>query len=156
MTVQRVRWKQYIDGNYALGIRFSYPPDWTASEGNAGPLFTSPDKKMMLSLSGPYENTIDKLAHQDTAISRVASKTSTIILHHRVIRQTLLTPNRSKFSRSITAYIGDVKEVVHFGNGPTEQLSLSLVLTMTITDNAQYDQASKIFNQILSTIKFMN
>lgn len=157
--VQKSGWKQFENNNYNFGVSFSYPTDWKVSQGNTGPIFASPDQKLILSISGPLINdtdTIEKLSLRTGTNSQVISKSDSKILGHPAIRQELLSSSGSETIDSINEYIGNVKNISRWKDGSPNIEYGTIILGITILDKAQYDKAVTIFNQIVSSIKFVN
>ena len=156
-------WKQFTNASgYNLGISFSYPDDWKFSEGNAGPIFTSPDQKLVFSIAGPYGDTIESLlktrfAHDLQTMNIKQSHES--LLGHPAVR--LETSEKEEIKNSLVStisvneYIGNVKHISHWQNGSPDVEYMTLLLGIDIIDKSQHDKATRIFDQILSTIAFV-
>ncbi len=159
ITLQKSGWKQFDRNSYNDGFvfNFSYPADWKASFGNAGPIFVSPDQKLMLTLREYSTEVYDRLALQETTHgSRLIRKSEKIIAGHPAIQQELLMPNGEKLYDVIAEYVGQVKNESRWPDGSPDVEDGTVVLGMTIMDSSQHDKAITLFNQILTTITIPN
>lgn len=150
-------WKQFdrnsYNNNNGFTFNFRYPASWKASGGNAGPIFVSPDQKLLLSLR-EYQGDFDQLALQEASVSKIISKSKETVVGHPAIRQEDLSSNVDM--SIINEYIGNVKIVSHWKDGSLNIQNGTVILGINVPDERGRDNVIAIFNQILSTVTFTN
>jgi len=151
-------WETYT--NDKSGLSFKYPSEMKfqpTSEG-CGPVFFYPNtEKIWITVCGPYLNEKNANDFAKKSIDRngtkLASREESLIGGEKAIK---LEIKESTNQYSIEVYIDDISYTALNANNITSNEKAPIVVYLYIQNLSQKEQSIAIFNQILSTFRFLD